>query len=62
MGDVTEGLKKIGIAKNKRKELHDVVTQKTRQFKIRENAEVEKKWLDIEKELGNRRLALEERQ
>ena len=52
--DLTEGLKEIGIAKNKWKELHDVATQKTRQFEIRENTEVEKKRLDIERELGNR--------
>lgn len=62
LGDLTESLKKIGIAKNKRKDLHDVATHKTRQFKIRESAEVEKKRLDVERELGNRRLALEERQ
>lgn len=62
LGDLTEGLKEIGMAKNKRKEFHDVAIHKTRRFEIRENAEVEQKRLDVERELGNRRLALEERQ
>lgn len=62
LGDLTDGLKEIGIAKNKRKELNDAATQETQRIEIREKAEVEKKRLDIERELGARRLALEERQ
>lgn len=41
LGNFIDNLKeKIGIAKNKRKKLHNVVIQKTWQFKIQENAEV----------------------
>lgn len=62
MGDFIENLKRIDIAKNKQKELHNAATQKPPQFKIRENVEVEKKRLDIKKQLGNRQLAFEKRQ
>ena len=50
------------MAKSKRKERHDVAMEEIRHMKIRIKAKVEKKRLDIEKELGVRRLALEERQ
>ena len=62
LGDLTDGLKEIGIAKKKRKELYNAATQKTRRIKIREKTEVEKKRLDIKRELGARQLALEEKQ
>ncbi len=50
------------MAKSKRKERHDAAIKEMRRMKIRVKAEVEKKRLDIEKGLGARRLALEERQ
>ena len=62
LGDLTDGLKEIGIAKNKRKELNNAATQETQRIEIREKSQVEKKRLDIERELRARRLALEERQ
>lgn len=62
LGDLTDGLKDIGMAKSKRKERHDAAIEETRRMEIRVKAEVEKKRLDIERELGARRLALEERQ
>ena len=51
---LTKGLNKIGIARNKRKKLHNGAIQKIWRFKIRENVEVEKKRLDVERKLGNR--------
>lgn len=53
LGDLTESLKEIDMAKNKQKGLYDAATHKTQRFKIHKNAEVEKKRLDIERELGN---------
>lgn len=62
LGDLTDGLKEIVVVKNKQKELYDAAIQETRRFEIREKAEVEKKCLDIERELGACRLALGKRQ
>ncbi len=62
LGDLTDGLKDIDMAKSKRKERHDAAIEETRCMKIRVKAEVEKNRLDIERELGARRLALEEKQ
>ena len=62
LGDLTDGLKDIGMAKSKRKEYHDAAMEETCRMEIRVKAEVEKKRLDTERELGARRLALEERQ
>ena len=62
LGDLTDGLKDIDMAKSKRKERHDAAIEETRRMKIRVKAEVEKNRLDIERELGARRLALEEKQ
>ena len=50
------------MAKSKRKERHDAAMEETCCMEIRVKAEVEKKRLDIEREFGARRLALEERQ
>ena len=61
LGDLIDGLKEIGIAKNKQKKLNDTATQKTQYIKICEKTEFEKKRLDIERELGVCRLTLEER-
>lgn len=49
------------MVKNKPNDLHNAAIYKTWQFKIRENAEVEKKRLNIERELRNWQVALEER-
>lgn len=62
LGDLTNGLKEISIAKNKQKELNDVATQETQYIEICKKAKVEKKLLDIERELGVCLLALEEKQ
>ena len=62
LGDLTDGLKKIGVAKNKWKEFHDAAMEETWHIEICVKAEVEKKRLNIERELGVCRLALEERQ
>ena len=59
--DLINSLKEIGIAKNKQKELNDPATQETWRIKICEKAEVEKKRLDIKKELRVFRLVLEKK-
>ena len=43
LGDLTEGLREIGVAKSKRKERHEAAVEETRCYEIRINAEVEKK-------------------
>ena len=60
--DLIDGLKEIVVTKNKQKEVHNVAMKKTQRIEICVKAEVGKKRLDIERELGICRLALEERQ
>ncbi len=60
--DLTDGLREIGVAKSKRKKHHEAAVEETRRYEIRINAKVEKKRLDVERELRVWRLALEERQ
>lgn len=62
LGDLIDGLKEIGVTKNKQKEVHNVAIEETQRIEICVKAEVEKKRLNIERELGICRFALEERQ
>lgn len=60
--DLTEGLKKLNIAKNKQKKMHDIYIHKTCWLKIEKIEKLKKKCLKVEKELGNRWLTLKEKQ
>lgn len=62
LGDLKDGLKKIDVAKNKQKEVYDTAMEETQCIEICVKAEVEKKHLDIEKELDVHQLTLEEGQ
>lgn len=72
VGDLSDSLRDIGLAKSDRKQLYDagiqetqrretIEQEKTKRLQIREFLEVEKMRIQTEKDLELRRLALEER-
>ena len=71
LDQLTDGLEKVRVAKYERKRAFDAGVQETERIKIleetkriaiREESEVQKRRIETEKELENRRLALQERE
>ena len=71
LDQLADGLEKVGVAKYERKRAFDVwvqetehikVQEKTKRIAIRDESEVQKRRIETEKELENRRLALQERE
>lgn len=71
LDQLTEGLEKVGVAKYERKRAFDAGVQETQRIKvleetkgiaIQEESDIKKRRIETEKELENRRLALQERE
>lgn len=70
LDQLTEGLKEVGVAKYGRKKAFDAsvqetervkVLEETKRFAIREQADIKRRRIETERELENRRSALQER-